>query len=404
MSSTAMADYPSLDIDLYDPAIMPDPWPVLARIREAGPIVWNEQGYWMTAHDRVCRQIMNRPDAIGQEGLIASLFGEEAFISIDEPAMHNALRNVWVSAFGKNGVDALVPVVRKVVNGMIDAVEEPLRDGGQVDIVPALCRPLPAYVIAHMMGVAEDMIPTVIEWADHMANATAGGLPIDYENCPFWLASERAKEDLAAYLIEQIRFRRTNPGDDLISRIVRSEIGGQISEQAMMVNIRQLLFAGNETTGNWLGHILVTLGEYPDERRALRADRLLLPAALEEVLRWQGVTQVLPRGVKQAGTDVAGHDLPLGAEVILLLGAAGRDPERYHRPDEFDIRREPKPHLAFGFGLHSCLGATLARMEAFEVASAILDRIPEYRIARPLTFGNFSLRGPTSVWIERLEG
>ncbi|MCB2058914.1 MAG: cytochrome P450 [Novosphingobium sp.] len=399
-----MADYPSLDIDLYDPAILPDPWPVLARIREAGPIVWNEQGYWMTAHDRVCRQIMNQPDAIGQEGLIASLFGEEAFISTDERTTHNALRNVWVSAFGKSGVDALVPVVRKVVGAMLDAVEAKLREDGQVDIVPALCRPLPAYVIAHMMGVADDMIPTVIEWADHMANATAGGLPIDYENCPYWLASEKAKEDLAAYLIGQIRYRRTNPGDDLISRIAQSEIGGRISEQAMMVNIRQLLFAGNETTSNWLGHILVTLGEYPDERRALREDRMLLPAALEEVLRWQGVTQVLPRGVKQAGASVFGQELPVGAEVVLLLGAAGRDPERYETPDAFDIQREPKPHLAFGFGLHSCLGATLARMEAFEVASAILDRLPEYRIARPLTFGNFSLRGPTSVWIERLEG
>ncbi|MCB2072466.1 MAG: cytochrome P450 [Novosphingobium sp.] len=404
MTRSAVADAPSLDIDLYAPEILPDPWPVLARIRDAGPIVWNEQGYWMTAHDRVCRQIMNQPDAIGQEGLIASLFGEEAFISIDERAMHNALRNVWVSAFGKDGVEALVPFVRNVVGAMMDAVEEELRDTGQVDLVPALSRPLPAHVIAHMMGVSEAMTPTVIAWADRMADATAGGLPIDYDNCPYWLASEQAKQDLAAFLIEQIRYRRGNPGDDLVSRMVHSPVGSRISEQAMMVNLRQLLFAGNETTSNWLGHIVVALADHPRERRALRGDRSLLPAALEEVLRWQGVTQVLPRGVKQQGVAVAGQDLPVGAEVVLLLGAAGRDPERYERPDAFDIRREPKPHLAFGFGLHSCLGAALARMEALEVASAILDRLPEYRVARPLAFGNFSLRGPTSVWIERIEG
>ena len=395
---------PRLDIDLYDPAILPDPWPVLAEIREAGPLVWNEQGFWMTAHDKVCRQILNQPDAIGQEGLIASLFGEEAFISTDERGVHNALRNVWVAAFGRSGVDTLVPVVRKVVSDMLDKVEEQLADGSEIDMVPALCRPLPAYVIAHMMGVAGDMIPTVIEWADLMANATAGGFPIDYENDPHWLASEQAKAELADYLIEQIRFRRTNPGEDLISQMVHSEIGGRISEAAMMVNIRQLLFAGNETTGNWLGHILVTLGEHPEERRALQADRTLIPAALEEVLRWQGVTQVLPRGVKQDGLVIGGQELPAGTEVILLLGAAGRDPARWDRPDVFDPRREAKPHLAFGFGLHSCLGATLARMEAFEVATAILDRLPEFRIARPLTYGNFSLRGPTSIVIQRSDG
>lgn len=402
MSHSIKTVCPGLDIDLYAPEIVADPWPVLARIREAGPLVWNEQGYWMTGQDRLCRQILSQPDTLGQEGLIASLFGEEAFISIDERALHNGLRNVWVSAFGRSGVDALVPVVHKVVGGMLDRVEEELRAGDEVDIVAALCRALPAYVIAHMMGVPEDTIPTVIEWSDLMANATSGGFPIDYDNDPAWLASERAKGELAAFLIEQMRYRRSHPGEDLVSQIVHSEVGATLSEQAMMVNLRQLLFAGNETTSNWLGHIMVTLGERLDDRRALRDDPTLLPAAVEEVLRWQGVTQVLPRGVKQAAV-VAGQELPAGAEVILLLGAAGRDPERYDRPDQFDIRREAKPHLAFGFGLHSCLGAVLARMEAREVASAVLDRLPEYRLARPVAYGNFSLRGPSSAWIA-LEG
>lgn len=388
-----------MDIDLYDPTILADPWPVLARIREAGPLVWNAQGYWMTASDRLCRQILGQPDTAGQEGLIASLFGEEAFISIDERALHNGLRNVWVGAFGRGGVEALVPVVRRVVGAMLAPALETLRGGTMVDLVAALCRPLPAHVIAHMMGVPEETIPMVIAWADVMANATSGGFPIDYANDPHWLASEWAKAELATFLIEQMRRRRADRGDDLVSQIVHSEIGATLSEHAIMVNLRQLLFAGNETTSNWLGHILVTLAERPGDRRALREDPALIPAAVEEVLRWQGVTQVLPRGVRH-DTVIAGQDLPAGAELILLLGAAGRDPERHTAPDSFDIRREAKPHLAFGFGLHSCLGAMLARMEAREVTAAILARLPEYRLARPVTYGNFSLRGPASAWIE----
>jgi len=392
-------DIPTLDIDLYAPEVVADPWPLLARIREAGPMVWNRRGYWMTGSDRLCRQILAQSDTFGQQGLITSLFGEEAFISIDDRRLHNALRNVWVHAFGASGVERLVPAVRAIVADMLEGAAAKLAQDGSVDMVGALCRPLPAHVIAHMMGVAQDMIPTVIEWADLMANATASGFPIDYANDPHWLASERAKAELADYLAGQIAFRRKHPGDDLISCLVRSEIGATLSDRAMMVNIRQLLFAGNETTGNWLGHIVHTLGRFPDERGVLRRDRSLLPAALEEVLRWQGVTHVLPRGVGASGATVGEITLPPGTEVILLLGAAGRDPERWDDPDRFDIRREPKPHLAFGFGLHSCLGATLARMEALEVASALLDRFPDYRIAAPVTYGNFSLRGPTSLRI-----
>lgn len=392
---------PRLDVNLYAPDLLADPWEQLARIREAGPLVWNEQGFWMTAHDRLCRQILAQPDTLGQEGLIASLFGAEAFISIDERGMHNGLRNVWVATFGQQGVDSLVPFVRSVIEGMLDAALARLEDEGSVDLMASLCRPLPAHVIARMMGVAPEMIPTVIAWSDLMADATSGGFPIDYANDPAWLASEAAKAELADYIREQIRFRRGSPGDDLISTLVHSDMAPRISEEALMVNIRQLLFAGNETTSKWLGHIVATFGERPELREILRCEPDLLPAALEEIMRWQGVTQVLPRGVGSDGARIAGVELPPGAEVILLIGAAGRDPARWDRPDELDVRREPKPHLGFGYGLHSCLGATLARMEAREAAAGLLRRLPDYRIVRPVAFGNFSLRGPTCVIVGR---
>ena len=391
---------PCADINLYDPALVDDPWPVLARIREMGDIVWNEQGYWMSARDRVCRQAFSQYESLGHEGLVASFFGSEAFITINDRARHNLLRDVWVSAFGHNGVEKLVPVVRRIIGEMMVPVMAELRSGQPCNLFAELCRPLPAHVIAHMMGVSGKMTSTVIGWADAMASATVGGFPIDYENDPYWLASENAKTELALFLFDQLEYRRKHPGGDLISAMVTSEAAKGLSDEAMMVNLRQLLFAGNETTSNWLGHIVTTFGSFQAEWQAMREQRDLVPGAVEEVLRWQGVTQVMMRSAGNDGAIIAGQKIAPGDEVVLLLGAAGRDPERFERPDQFDIRREARSHLAFGYGLHTCLGAILARMEALEVANALLDQIPAYRMAKPVSYHNFSLRGPISAWAE----
>ena len=251
---------PSVDIDLYDPALVGDPWPVLADIRAMGDLIWNEQGYWMTGRDRICRQGLSQFESLGHEGLIESFFGSDAFITINDRPRHNELRDVWVSAFGHNGVEKLVPVVRAIVADMLEPLMERLRAGESCDLFAGLCRPLPAQVIAHMMGVSGEMSTTVIKWADDMARATVGGFPIDYANDPYWLASERAKEELGIFLLEQLEFRRRHPGENLISAMVHSDVANRLSDEAMMVNVRQLMFAGNETTSNWLGHIVATFG------------------------------------------------------------------------------------------------------------------------------------------------
>ncbi len=398
------ADYPRLDIDFNTPEMIADPWAVLEKVRQAGTLVWNERGYWMTAHDRVCRQILNKPELFGQDGVMVEFFGPDAFISIDEKRAHNELRDVWVGNFSREAIAALAEFVRGVANDMLDKVVPQLEAGNKVEIMAALCRPLPAYVIAHMMGVSDDNIPLVINWSDRMSEAATSGFPIDYDNDPYWLASERAKKELAGFLVEQFAYRRKNPGDDIISRLVNSEIGQRLTENAMVVNVRQLLFAGNETTAKWLGHIIHTLGDRAEDRRAIVADRSLLPGALEEVMRWQGVVQMAPRGVTREGTVVEGIEIETGKQIFMLTGAANRDPTRFDQPDEFDIRRESKPHLGFGFGLHTCLGAILARMEAQVVMSTLLDRLPAYRIAEPVKYGDFSLRGPTAVWLELGKG
>lgn len=396
-----MSNVPTVDINLYGPEMARDPWPTVKHIRDLGPLVWNERGQWITAHDRVCRQIMSRHEEATMKGVMTSTFGEGAFIAIDDKQAHNALRNVWVSAFGTRGVASLVGFTRQIIEARLDEALAMLESDGTVDMQPVFCRPIPAYVIARMMGVGEDMIPTIVEWSDHMATGTSSGHPIDYENDFYWLRAEKARASLADFLMEQVRYRREHKGDDLISQIVHSDLAATTPDSQMVVNLRQLLFAGNETTSNWLGHLVTVLGTWHDVRAELDADRSLIPQALEEMLRWLGIVHAVPRMVGEGGMEVAGVHIPEGAHIMALIGAAGRDPERYDDPDTFDIHREPKPHLGFGFGLHTCLGAILARMETAQAANALLDRMPPFRFAEPVTYDSFMLRGPSRLVIER---
>jgi cytochrome P450 len=294
-----------------------------------------------------------------------------------------------------------------MIEARLDDALARLAAQGSVDMQPIFCRPIPAYVIAHMMGVGEDMIPTIVEWSDHMATGTASGHPIDYANDFYWLRAERARASLAEFLHEQVQYRRAQgpagKGEDLISQIVHSPIAATTPDEQMVVNLRQLLFAGNETTSNWLGHLVHILGTRPDVRAELAADRALIPQALEEMLRWLGIVQAVPRTVGAGGIEVAGVHIPEGSHVMALIGAAGRDPARYADPDTFDIHREQKPHLGFGFGMHTCLGAILARMETLQAAHALLDRMPPFRFAEPVTYDSFMLRGPSRLVIERAD-
>lgn len=388
---------PVMDVDFYSPEVVADPWPVLEKIRDAGPMVWNRRGHWMTARDQICREILNRPGPLGQQGAMTAIFGSEAFISIDDRARHNALRNVWAPAFRRESLAALTGVIRKFVDRMLESLERELRDGKPANITAALCEPLPPSVTAQMLGVPDEMLGSMIEWSADMANATSSGFPIDYEHDPAWLAGEAAKRKLAEFLYEQIKYRRRSPDTDLISQLVHSEVGKTLSEEALMVNIRQILFAGTETTQKWLGHIVLILGRMREVRRELIANRALIPAALEEIMRWETVVQTDPRGVNGTDVVVAGVPLADGADVILLLGGANRDPERYPDPDRLDIHREQKANLGFGFGLHGCLGVTLARLEAQIATSALLERYPGYAIVEPVGYTGFNLRGPGTI-------
>jgi cytochrome P450 len=385
-----------VDVDLYCPDAVRDPWPRIERLRRRGPVVWNERvQHWMVTSDRLVRKTLLDYERFSLTGVTAPFFGDAAFIAIDDRERHDALRGVWSVAFQRGTLERLEALIAEIADRMLDAVEARLRGRETVEAADAYCRDLPAYVIAHMLGASAGMRPKIVEWSDRMG--AAGGVPnVDRETDPRWLSSEAAKADLAAFLFEQISHRRRHAGDDLISQIVHSEVGRDLSDEAIMQNARQLLFAGNETTAKWLGHIVVTLGARPAERAALVADPSLIPAAVEEIMRWEPVVQRIPR-IVAVDAEIGGTSVLEGDQVLLLTGAANRDPERYEHPDRLDIRRAPKAHLGFGYGMHSCLGVTLARIEAKVATARLLARLPDYRLAGPVEYGAFGLRGPVTV-------
>ena len=214
---------------------------------------------------------------------------------------------------------------------------------------------------------------------------------------PASIAAEAAKQSLADFLLQEIRRRRVRPGQDLISQIVSSEIGRSLSDDAIMYNCRQLLFAGNETTSRWLAQATYVLGTHPGDLRTVSADHSLVPAMMEEVMRWDAVAQMLPRRVRGAALELDGVSVPAGQDVLLLIGAANRDARRYENPAAFDIHRAEKGHLGFGFGLHHCLGATLARLETSIAMPRFLKIAADYVIDGEIHYSNPMARSPDAV-------
>lgn len=387
-----------MDIDFLSAEAVRDPWPLVERVREAGPVVRNDRtGQWMVTTDRLCRRVLLDFEHFSLSSVTGPFFGGEAFIAIDDRERHDALRGVWAVAFQRATLERMEALIGRVADRMLDDIEPRLRDGETVEAIGALCRDLPAYIIADMLGVSDAMQPKIVEWSDRMGGG--GGVPLaDRSSDPSWLDSEAAKAQLADYLFEQIAYRRGRPAEDLISQIVHSEIGASLSDEAIMQNARQLLFAGNETTAKWLGHIVVALGEREDDRRAVVSDPDRAAGAAEEVMRWDPVVQSIPRVVAH-DAEIGDQAVAAGDQVMLLVAAANRDPVRYEDPDRFHIARAPKAHLGFGYGMHSCLGVTLARIEARITTQRLLARIPDYRLAAPAEYGAFGLRGPVSAKI-----
>ncbi|WP_326568605.1 cytochrome P450 [Amycolatopsis rhabdoformis] len=307
-----------------------------------------------------------------------------AFVFLNPPA-HTRLRRVVGKAFTARTVEGLRPRVEELVGEFVERVVE----AREVDLMGELAVPLPVTVIAELLGVPVADRERFGAWSGAMARA---GDPAFLLPPGVAEAAAAARREFVAYFRELAAERRKKPREDLLSELVAGE-GERLSEGELLVTLTLLLVAGHETTTNLIGNGMLALLRNPEQYATLGRDASLVDGAVEEILRYDSPIQLAPRTVL-ADTELGGVELQAGTSVLVLVGAANRDPREYDDPDRFDIRRPVSRHLAFGRGIHFCLGAPLARMEGRIVLRELAKRLPALRLAgEPERADTVTLRG-----------
>ena len=311
------------------------------------------------------------------------------FLIREDGDVHAVMRGIVNRGFTPRRIAAWEPRARELAEqGMAR-----LRSGAPFDLVRDLAIPLPVTLIAEMLGIESARMHDFKRWSDaFISGGTGSGLASGGG------AMFEALGELREYLRPIIRARRARPEDDLISVLVGDEGQAGLDDFELFLFVFLLLLAGNETTTNLLGNAVDALLQHPDELTRVQADLGLVPALIEEVLRWDSPVQVLQRSVVE-GIELHGVSIPKGAEVALMLGSANRDERRFDDSDRFDVGRDARAHLSFGFGNHFCLGSALARLEARAALEALVPELSRFERARPERefVDSFVVRGLTSL-------
>ncbi|WP_131812892.1 cytochrome P450 [Mycolicibacterium peregrinum] len=406
MASMVATHFPLLSFDTTDPAFVAEPWERYREIRDLGGVVFNERiNRWMVGEFDLVKQILSAPSRFGSErGQVehAAVFGGPTMEFYDGPH-HDQIRSIWSGDFRPRTLARLRPVITEIVRSRLEPVAARLRDGETVEVVSELTRGIPTEVIAHMLAVEPEMVGQFTAWSDAMGASAEGYSMPDGHGAELIAAGKDATAQLNSYIREQLP-RRGCPADDswdLIGTMVAHEYACEhMTEQEIVASNTQLVFAGNETTAKLLAQIVATLATHPEQRRILQADRTLALDAVEEVHRLETVSHSIFRDVVGDGVRVGDVAMAGGERITLLLGAANRDPRRWERPDDFDVTRRKLSHLGFAFGLHSCLGMNLARLEAQIFLEELIGTVGAWQLAGPLDYGtNYTVRGPSRVLV-----
>jgi len=315
--------------------------------------------------------------------------GARSMLTLDPPD-HRRLRALVSKAFTPRAVQALEPHVRSLMRELLDGIG----DLSGFDLMEKIARPLPVIVIAEMLGVPPEDRPRFRSWSDRRARLLEP--TIGAAECA---DGDRAANDLDAYFAPIVTQRRADPEDDILSALARAEeAGDRLDERELLTMLRLLLVAGNETTVNLIGNGVLALLRHPEQLQRLRGDPSLIPAAVEELLRYDSPVQLDLRRVVE-DCEVNGFPVKRGDDIMVLIGGANRDPEQFDNPDKLEIGRSESSHISFGRGIHACIGAALARMEARIAIEALLERFSSIRLAGPPPRfrGSIVLRGLESL-------
>ena len=319
------------------------------------------------------------------------LFGDTPNMLGSDPPTQTRLRRLVSRDFTPRRIRELEPRISEIANALLDKVAA----RGEFDVMADLANPLPVMVISELLGVPPAEYLQFKRWSDKIIESdnTLPGMPIPDD-------IKTAFGELKEYFTREIARRRKDPGNDLVSALVAHQEAEALSADELLQFVVLLLLAGNETTTNLIGNGMLALGRHPESIAMLRARDELLRPAIEEMLRYDGPVQSTFR-VATRDTVVGGTPIAAGMGVFVIVAAANRDPAQFKDPERFDITREPNDHVAFGEGIHFCIGAPLARMEGSIAIASALGRFPELKIKNPgaaLTYkGSYFLRGLSSL-------
>ncbi|MEU7432241.1 cytochrome P450 [Streptomyces sioyaensis] len=395
------ATLPSLQ-DLLDPRNQADPYPLYSRWRAQAPLARLDDQLMVLTRYEDCAAVLRdgrfgHPEAddprfAGRRPSLEVLVDDDGrpvrgFLGLNPPD-HTRMRALVSQAFTRRRVERLAPRIEELTDERFTAME---RTQGPVDLIEGLATPLPVAVISELLGVPTEDRHRMLTWS----HAVARALVPDFLLPPGAAEQEaQARREFTDYLRELVVERRRAPGDDLLSALVTVHDDGDVlTENELLATCTLLLIAGHETTVNLIGNGTLALLRHPDQLARLRSDPALTDNAVEELLRYDSPVQLTVRFALQ-DAEVAGVPVPAGSTLLLLIGAANRDPAAYEHPERLDIGRTPLRHLAFGQGIHFCLGAPLARLETQIALRMLLARAPQVRLAgEPEWKDHITLRG-----------
>ncbi len=359
----------------------------LRDMRDGNPVWRDQYGMWHVFRYADVEQVTSDPELFSsdQTRLIPSMrtIAEGTLTRLDPP-LHRKLRRLVSQAFTPNVVAALAPRIGEVTNELLDAVGS----AEEWDIVTDLAYPLPVIVIAELLGLPIGDRELFRAWAARLFDMTVA----DPNDPDFMPLVEEAMAEMRSYLLQACLDRRAHPRGDLISKLATAEVDGErLTDNEVVGFSTVLLIAGHITTTILLGNTVLCLDEHPHALDELRADRSLVPAALEEVLRYRSPFTLLGR-VTTREAELSGEVVPTNVFVMAWLLSANRDERAFVDPDRFDLHRSPNHQIAFGHGIHFCLGAPLARLEAKIALNILLDRFTEIHV-RPRAQLMFYPRG-----------
>ena len=397
MTTEPVTDWAS-DYDIFDPAYIRDPFPVWDELRQKCPVAHSDRwgASWMpTRYEDLFAIAQDFEHFSSEQILVAPIepppgaegdqfYGVRVPPISSDPPEHTWARRLLLPHFSIKAITPYEEETRELCRSLIDG----FLDKGTADAAADYAQQIPPRVIASMLGVPADMADQFTDWVRNLLEI---GLTTPEVRGP-------ARQGLLTFLNAQINDRRANPRDDLISRLVTSEVNGQPVPHLHVIGTCFLLvIAGIDTTWSSIGSALWHLAQHPEDRKRLIEEPELMPTAVEELLR--AYSPVTMARVMTEDHEYGGCPMKHGDRVIMNFPAANRDPERFHDADKVIIDRAQNPHIAFGVGIHRCAGSNLARMEMRVAIEEWLKRIPDFRLADPgtVTWAGGQVRGPRQM-------